>query len=115
MVSIMPGMLARAPERTDDEQRVVGVAEALAGVLLELRQGGLDLRLEALGVGVVGGVVVADLCGDREAGRHRQPDAGHLGEVGALAAEQLAHVLVAFAEVVDVLVCHQFLLGISTR
>ena len=40
----MPGMEARAPERTRDEQRVVGVAEALAAHdLLELREGRLDL------------------------------------------------------------------------
>src|SRR5947207_2694155 len=34
----------------------------------------------------------ADLGGDREARRHRQAEARHLGEVGALAAEQVLHV-----------------------
>ena len=48
-------------------------------------------------------VGAAGLGGDGEAGRHRQPEVGHLGEVGALAAEQVLHVLVALGEVVDVL------------
>ena len=43
----------------------------------------------------VGEVVVAGLGGDREAGRHRQARVGHLGEAGALAAEQVAHRRVA--------------------
>ena len=46
----------------------------------------------------------ADLGGDGEAGRHRQADRGHLGQVGALAAEQVLHVgaalVVAGAEAV---------------
>jgi hypothetical protein len=36
----------------------------------------------------VGVEIGADLGGDGEAGRHRQAEIGHLGEVGALAAEQ---------------------------
>ena len=36
--------------------------------------------------------VGADLGGDGEAGRHRQAEIGHFGEVRALAAEQIAHV-----------------------
>ena len=43
----------------------------------------------------------------REAGRHGQADVGHLGEVGALAAEQVLHlgvaVRLAAAEEIDVL------------
>ena len=39
------------------------------------------------------------LGGDREARWHRQPEVGHLGEVGALAPEQVALVLVALCEV----------------
>ena len=40
---------------------------------------------------------------DREAGRDGQAEVGHLGEVRALAAEQVLQVLVALGEVVDVL------------
>ena len=86
-----------------DEQRVVGVAEGLAHRLLEAREvladlvGHLGRRTAAREVGA------ARLGGDDEAGRHREPDVGHLGEVRALAAEQVLHVSVAFAEVVHIL------------
>ena len=39
---------------------------------------------------------------DREARRHRQAQVGHLGEVGALATQQVLLILVALGEVVDV-------------
>jgi hypothetical protein len=42
----------------------------------------------------------ARLGGDDEPGRHGQAQVGHLGEVGALAAEQVLHVLAALGEVV---------------
>ena len=75
-----------------DEQRILLVAEGLAGDAADLRQRGLDLALEVLRVLLVVGVEVgADLGGDGEAGRHRQAEIGHLGEVCALAAEQVAH------------------------
>src|SRR5260370_6540047 len=45
-------------------------------------------RIGALGVVEMG----ANLGGDGEARRHRQPEIAHLGQPGALAAEQLAHV-----------------------
>ena len=41
-------------------------------------------------------VVAADLGGDGESGRHPQPQSAHLGEVRALAAEQVAHLRGAF-------------------
>ena len=99
-----------------DEQGVLGVAELLAGGLLELAD-----VLEHLVHDVVrdhASVVVvarAGLGGDREALRHRESETRHLREVRALAAQQLAHVGVAFrlarAEEVHVLrlVCHLFL------
>ena len=89
-----------------EQQRVGGVAEGLAGVGLERLERVLELGLDAVGVVAVGGVVVADLRGDGEAGRYRQPDGGHLGEIGALTPEQFAHGLVALVEAVDVLVTH---------
>ena len=103
----MPGIESRAPERTDDEQRVLQIAELLAHLLFDGRDAGLHLALELRRIGALVGVVVgADLGRDREAGRHGQADAGHLGEVRALAAEERLHRAVAVrlaAEEVDVL------------
>ena len=89
----MPGIEARAPERTRDEQRIAGVAEGLAaGTPPDLGQRRLDLAFEVGWIGLVMSVEVrADLGREREAGRHRQAEMGHFGEVGALAAEQVAH------------------------
>ena len=93
MVSIMPGIEARAPERTDTSSGEVTSPKRGADRLADLGERRLDLLLEAVrqlaAVGVVGG---ADLGGDGEARRHRQAEARHLGEVGALAAQQVLHV-----------------------
>ena len=91
--------LGAGPHR--DQQRVVGLPELLAHRLLE--------RLEVLGdlLGELGRLAarlqvgLAGLGRDREPGRHRQAEVGHLGEVRALAAEQVLHVLTALGEVVD--------------
>ena len=48
--------------------------------------------------GVVG---IAGFGRDRESRRHGQAGARHLGDPGALSAEQVAHVFVAFLEEVD--------------
>src|SRR5262249_9142556 len=82
--------------------------ERLAGLLLDRREAGLHLRLEIRRIRPLVIVEVgADFRGDREAGRHRQSDPAHLGQPGALAAEQRLHAAVAvglrFAEQVDVL------------
>jgi hypothetical protein len=45
--------------------------------------------------------VPAGVGGDREAGGHREPEARHLGEVRALAAEQVHLLAAAFREVED--------------
>ena len=85
------------------EQRVVGVSETLAHRLLE----GAEVLLHLVGeagreVSVVE-VGEARLGRGGEAGRHRKTHVGHLGEVRALASEEVLHVLVALGEVVDVL------------
>jgi hypothetical protein len=83
----MPGIEARAPERT----------EALAGDAADLLERGGDLLLQGFRIGIAVVVVVgADLRGDGEAGRHRQAEIGHLSEPGALAAQEVAHVGAAF-------------------
>ena len=76
-----------------DEQRVVGIAERGAERALDPGERAFDLFPQ---LGRIGFAVLikmgADLGGDREAGRHRQPEIAHLGEAGALAAEQVPHV-----------------------
>ncbi len=74
-----------------DEQRVLAIAEPAPGQPADLRERRLDLGLELLRIGFAVLVEVgADLGGDGEAGRHRQAEIGHLGEVRALAAEEIA-------------------------
>ncbi len=55
----------------------------------------------------------ADLGGDGETGRHRQPDAGHFRQVGTLATQQILHVTASFGftvtEEIDKL-CHVYFL-----
>ena len=91
-----------------DEQRVLGVAELLAGRLLELVDVLHDLRHDVV-ANLLAVVVVActGLGRDGEALRHREPEARHLRQIRALAAQQLAHVRVAFglagSEEVDIL------------
>ena len=86
------------------EQRVLGIAEPLARVLLEPVESGRDLLLEPFGE-LASRLHVGDagLGRDREAGRDAllPEHTRHLGDVGALAAEQVAHVLRSLCEVVD--------------
>ena len=76
-----------------DEQRGGNVAEGGADRLADHGQRRLDLLCQAVGqlaaVAVVGG---AHLGGDGETRRHGQAEARHLGQIGALAAQQLLHV-----------------------
>ena len=79
-----------------DQQRLVLVAELQRLGLLQLIKRLVDLPAQVVRVFAL--VLVergADLGGEREAWRDRQADAGHLGQVGALAAEQVAHVRAA--------------------
>ena len=90
-----------------DQQRIGGVAEALAGLALDFADCRQDVVPQPVGQLLARGeVVVARLGGDGEARRHRQAGVGHLGQPGALAAEQVAHRRVALraaaAEGVDV-------------
>ncbi len=90
--------------RTDrDEQRVVRVAEGLAHRLLEPSQVLAHLLQHLWGRAPFAEERQTRLGRDGEAGRDRQAHVRHLGEVGALTAEQVLHVPVAFGEVVDVL------------
>ena len=84
--------------RADAHQERVGrVAEALAGLVLDRPDRFEDVLPEA-GRKLLTGreVVVAGLGRDGEARWHGQARIGHLGQAGALAAEQVAHRRVAF-------------------
>ena len=89
-----------------DQQRVLQIAELLAGDLLHLddvlHNLSLDLVVDLLSVLIV---LSTGLGGDSEALGNGQADIGHLGQVGALTAQQLTHVGVALGEEVHKLLC----------
>ena len=85
-----------------DEERVVRVAEALAGLLLERGQVAVDLGLEAVRqLAAALRVRAAGVGRDREAGRNGHAELGHLREPDAFASEQVATSLGGLVEVVD--------------
>jgi hypothetical protein len=90
MVSIMPGMETGAPLR--NEQGRGGVAELLAARIFESGEVCLDLGFQFRGHPAVPQIRHAGVTRDREARGHRYAEVGHLGEVGALAAEDVLHV-----------------------
>src|SRR5690606_2750496 len=84
-----------------------GVAEPLAGHLLDMREAFAHLLAQAFGEALSFLIIAgAHLGGDGESRRHGQPDRGHFGEVRALAAQQeaiaLAAVRYASAEAVHI-------------
>ena len=85
----------RCPGANRKQQRVIGVAELLPAGVLELAHGVGDLVIETSGeLTAVAYVLNACGGGDGEAAGHLfgAQNPGHLGEVGALVAEQLTHV-----------------------
>ena len=97
-----------------NQQGVLGVAELLAGDLLQALDMLEDVSLD-LGVDLTAIVVVlgAGLGADGEALRNRHTGSGHLGQAGALAAQDVLHrdfvagkSVIALAEVVQVLFAH---------
>ncbi len=109
----------RAGSGTDgDQQRIGAVAELAPGDFRDVSETGVDLLRQVLRIGLLAGVVVgADRGGDGEARRHRQAEVGHLGEVGALAAEQVLHagaaLRLAAAEGVDPLALRRSRLALT--
>ena len=96
-VSIMPGIEARPPERTDTSSGFLASPNALPVELADMVQRLFDLRLQFLRIGFVVRVKIgADRGRNGEARRHRQAEIGHLGEIGALAAQQIAQARFAF-------------------
>ena len=94
-----------------NEERVLGIAELLAGDLFHLADVLVDLshdrRVDLTAVLIILG---AGFGCDGEALRNRKTDIGHLCQVSALASKELSHVCVAFAEKVTILFAHSFLL-----
>ena len=87
---------ARAgPDR--DEQRIRRIAETGADDFFDIRQRARDLRVQPIGIDfAIGVIALANLGGDGEARRHRQPDIAHFSQVRALPAEKIAHIGLAF-------------------
>ena len=90
-----------------DQQGILLVAEFLAGDFLHFDDILHDLRLDAV-IDLLPVLVVlgARLGGDGKALGHGQADVGHFGQIGALSAQELAHVGVALGEQVDIFVSH---------
>ena len=84
------------------QERVDRVAQTTAHLGLERPHVRGDLGGEPRGLRAVGQVGPTGIRRDREAGRDRQAEVGHLGEPGALAAEEVLLVLVSLVEVVHV-------------
>jgi hypothetical protein len=94
-----------------DQERVLGIAELRAHDLLDCVHGTVHLVGDAVGVALAILVVVgAEFGGEGEARRHRDAEAGHLGQIGALSTEQVLHPGSAVggpsAKRIDVLLAH---------
>jgi len=96
-----PGHGELGPRPDADQQRVGVVAEPPADLGLQLGQVLVDLGGQAVRHPALGEVVTAGVGRDDEARRYRQAQVGHLGQVGALAAQQVSQILVTFGEVID--------------
>ncbi len=90
------------PRPDRHQQRVVRLAQQAPGPRLECGQVCLDLLGELDRLGARGEELPAGLGRDDEARRHRKPEIGHLGKVGALASQEVLLVLVALGEVANV-------------
>ncbi len=86
-VSIMPGMENTAPERIGEEQGIPGIAKPLAGELFQTAQVLFDLLAQPVRIATRTRIVDTGLRGHDEPGWHWDPDSGHLGEIGSLAAQ----------------------------
>ncbi len=91
------------PRAHGNQQRVLRVAKPLPRVLLDVGEGGSDLFHEAAGDALAPEVVDAGFGGDGEARGDGEAEVAHLGQVGALAAQEVLHVLVALMEEIDTL------------
>jgi hypothetical protein len=105
IVFIMPGIETAAPERTETSSGL-----ALSPNFLPSSFSSVDILVDFIHQALRAAsrrrsTGLANLGGDGETGRDRQADAGHFGQVGALAAEELFLTAVAvglgLAKVID--------------
>ena len=93
IVSIMPGIESRAPERTETSNGRSLSPSFFPTDFSTFASAASTAASSAFGIGaLVFGEVSADFGRDGETWRDRQTDACHLGEVGAFAAEERFHV-----------------------
>ena len=90
-----------------NQQRIGDVAKLLSGGRLQLGEIFQDLGLDLRGDGTAIRIITsAGLGGHGKALGHRHTEIGHLSQVGALAAQQLTHVAVAFTELINIFMAH---------
>ena len=90
-----------------NKQRILKIAELLAGDLLQLFDVLHDLRHDLVAYDLAVVVITgAGLGGDSEALRYGETDIGHLRQVCALAAKQLTHLCIAFGKQINILLAH---------
>ena len=85
-----------------NQQRILGVAETLAGLLLQRRHMALEFLHQAIRQLVGFEVGKAGVRRDRETGRNVQADLRHFAQAGTLAAQQDLVLAVALFECVDI-------------
>ena len=100
-VSIMPGMENLAPRRTETSSGSASSPRRLPMAASSACRCVSTSSIRPAGNAALLQVGQARLGGDREARRDGQAHVRHLGQVGALAAEQVLHLPVALVEVVD--------------
>ncbi len=97
-----PGHRDRGSGADRDEQRVLRIAELLAGLLLEPGEVLVDFLAEPVGqLAARGHVRAAGVGRDREPCRDGHAELRHLGQADAFAPQQLAATLARLVEVVD--------------
>jgi hypothetical protein len=115
MVSIMPGMDSRAPERTEKSSGILLAAENLPCCFSTALTAALTSAARLEGYFPAGlREVRAHFRGDGEAGRNGETDSGHFGKIGTLATKEVLHLGVPvcyLAKGVYGLFCDSFLGG----
>ena len=96
-VSIMPGIEVRAPQRQETNSGFVGSPNFMPiAASVFCNAAATSSRSDWGNCRPSCEIDRAELGADREAGRDRQTELGHLGEVCPLAAERILHRCVAF-------------------
>ena len=84
------------PRADGKKERILGIAEFFAHLLFDRDDRLAHAGIQAIRVSLFIFVKIgADIGGDSKTGGHRQTDAGHFGQVGALSAEERFHAAVS--------------------